>query len=131
MKQNLDNEYDPFENNLECSTPFQYPIDNDESPNKQSIEFVSRLLAYILPSSNPRMVLSALCYAVGMDVGLCFGVSNTETDISKVLGVTKSAFCKEIKTICNHFGIQYINTGKNYEANETNRQNNFRPKANK
>lgn len=114
-----------IDNRIDVSVPFDYPHDEPEPINKdeRAMNLIVQLASYIIPSTNPRLTLSCLCYAAGMDVGLILGCENTETSISKVLGIPKQTFSLECKNVRTTFNLQHSTTNKHY-AKRTSYQNN-------
>lgn len=114
-------------NHYESITEFEYPNDEIiETPREESIEFVGRLLSYIITSNDPRLILASLAYACGYDLSFLLGCENTEASISRTLGVTRGAFSKSVKLVQKHFNIQYVNSGKSSTTRKTYATKNFR-----
>jgi uncharacterized protein YebE (UPF0316 family) len=115
-------------NTTTFSVEFQYPVDEHTFVDTSiSInEFITKFSVYILASKNPQLILSALLYSVGYDVGIIFGCENTLANLAKKIGVSKQVFSLEIKKVREDFGIKYANTGKTPSTKETYQKTNYR-----
>jgi hypothetical protein len=89
-------------------------------------QFIQKLSVFLLSSTNPHAVLSALLYSSGFDCGLILGTENTETAIARHLGISKQQFSIHIKRVRSELGITYCNTGKKQGTKETYQNNNYR-----
>ena len=111
------------------SVEFQYP--NDEpSPNEQPIDttaLIEKLCIQLISERKPHLMLSALLYSTGYDVGLILGTENTETALARVLGTTKQNFSTVVKRVRVQFNIKYANTGKSEESKEVYKKSNYEP----
>ena len=133
-------DHDPIFNNIECSTPFVYPEEllspevmeliRDRSNDVALLtEMLTKLANHVLPSNNPRLSLTALFYAADVDVSFILGCDNTETSISKAIGVGKQSFNSELKKVRAEFGL-YHSTGIKHGVTQQSYSNNakkFKP----
>lgn len=136
--QDYDEPYDPFNNNIECSTPFIYPefsmreeVALQISSSIQEVVYdnlttmLNKLANYVIPSPNPRMTLVALLYASNMDLSYILQCDNTMTSIAKRLGVGKQSFSTELQKIRKDFGLVHSTTIK-HGVTQTTYANNVR-----
>ena len=114
-------------NQLSRSVDFVYP--QDEPPTEplddRSIDLLNQLAASILPAKNPRLTLTCLCYAAGMDVGIIFGVNNTACSLAKALGIPKQTFSLEYKRVRKTYNLKH-STNIKYHATIQAYSNNVR-----
>lgn len=127
---------DPFENNLQCSTQFDYPDDKlpddlwalvqqhvTSSMAAAMTDMLTKIANTVLPADNPRLTLAALFYASDVDLSYVLQCDNSETAIAKRLGVGKQTLNTVLKRIRTEFGLTHsttINHGvtqTTYEAN--------------
>ena len=99
---------------IESSVPFVYPEEEDEEEDSAltNIEFIERLLSYILPARNPRLALASICFACGINISTLLNCEPTITSIATALGVSKGCFSKSIKKVTKEFNIVHLDTGK-------------------
>ncbi len=117
-----------IENLLAASVPFIFPEVEDIDDNQKddrALEFLQKISYYVLPSKNPRITLSCLLWAVGIDVGLIYGTDNTALAISRILGISVQKFSSEVKKIRIHFNIKITST-KRHNIKELTYANNYR-----
>lgn len=106
---------------LLASVDFTYPLDDNisegaDDDDARYYEFITKFTSYLLTNKNPQLILSALLYTLGTDVGIIFGCPNTETSIARILGTSKQKFSQQVKEVRKQFDIKYSNTGKNESA---------------
>ena len=110
-----DVDQDHIENNLAASVGFRYP--NDESVDERyfdvsAMDILIRFSTLLFSSPKPKVVMAALLFSCGVDVGIYLGCENTESAIAKVLGESKQNLSATLKRVRIEFGIKHTNTGK-------------------
>ena len=128
---NTENKFD-INNNIQVSTPFPFEEVDDEKSEKyfdvEATEIIIRLTSILFSTTKPKIVMAALLYGAGVDVGIYLQCENTETDIAKQLGESKQNFSIMIKKMRKEFGLEHTNTGKNPSVKEKYKNANYKKK---
>lgn len=129
MNYDDENEGYSLENSLAASTDFKYP-DDGGSPERYfdvgTVDVLIRLSTLLFATPKPKMVLAALLYSCGVDVGIYLSCANTETEIAKALGESKQNFHLYIDRACADFNLKHTNTGKSKNKTKVYKQTNGR-----
>lgn len=119
------------ENNINYSEGFKYPEEGEVVErvyDVSSTDIIVRLSTILFSAKKPKIVLAALLYGSGIDVGIYLSVDNTEKAIATALGISQQSFHYTILKMCKEFNIEHVNTGKNPESRINYKNNNQRLK---
>jgi hypothetical protein len=123
--------YDPFSDNINYSTPFQYPdedkqLENEKLADIKCNELLRKLATYILPDKNPILSFVSLLYVSGIDISYILDCENTVSSIATRLGVSKQLVSHYNKKVTKDFGIIHTNSTTLQTIRKQSAKNNFK-----